>query len=297
VGPADPPVSAPPRSAAAEFGRFLEIQNLGLNLPFALAFFLTASSGHPSPLTLLWIVIAFVAARNAGHAFNRIVDREYDRQNPRTRGRALVTGRYSTGFAIAVVVASSAALLVAAYLLNPLALLLAPVALLLVFGYSYTKRFTALTTVFLGVVEGIPPAAIYIAVRGDLPLVALAAVGALVCWGTAFETVHSLGDVEADRAAGLASIPVRIGLRRSVMLIPMMHALAFVLFAAFGLLAGLAAPFYLGLALMAVVTGVLDWQVGRDPTHIVRPFRLHMALGAIFLVGVVVALYLPLGAL
>jgi 4-hydroxybenzoate polyprenyltransferase len=290
-------VSDPPRGAATEFGRFLEIQNLGLNLPFALAFLLTASDGRPTALTVLWIVVAFVAARNAGHAFNRIVDREYDRQNPRTRGRALVTGRYSTGFAVGVVVASSAALVVAAYWLNPLALLLSPVALLALFGYSYTKRFTALTTVFLGVVEGIPPAAIYIAVRGELPLLALAAVGALICWGTAFETVHSLGDVEADRTAHLTSIPVRLGVSRSVALIPVLHALAILLFAVFGILAGLQLPFFVALLAMAIVTAALDRAVARDPTHTVRPFRLHMALGVLFLVGVVVALYVPLGFL
>ncbi|MFI5413857.1 MAG: UbiA family prenyltransferase, partial [Candidatus Lutacidiplasmatales archaeon] len=93
-------MSDPPRGRAEEFGRFLEIQNLGLNLPFALAFFLTASNGRPTLWSLQWIVVAFVAVRNAGHAFNRIVDREYDRQNPRTRGRALVTGRYSLAFAV-----------------------------------------------------------------------------------------------------------------------------------------------------------------------------------------------------
>lgn len=286
-------MSAPARGPAAELGRFLEIQNLGLNLPFALAFLLTASDGRPSLWVVVWILVAFVAARNAGHAFNRIVDREYDRKNPRTRGRALVTGRYSLAFAAAVVAVSSGALLAAAYLLNPLALLLAPVALVAVFSYSYTKRFTALTTVFLGVVEGIPPAAIYIAVQGTLPLVALAAVAALIAWGTAFETVHSLGDVEADRAAGLTSLPVRIGVRRSVLLVPGLHATALALFAAFGWLAGLGLPFYVALGVMAILTVPIDVRVAHSPDRVAWPFRVHMALGAIFLVGVALAEYLP----
>jgi 4-hydroxybenzoate polyprenyltransferase len=287
-------VSGPKRSPLAEFGKFLEIQNLGLNLPFTLAFLLTASDGHPSVWTLLWIVVAFVAARNAGHAFNRIVDREYDRQNPRTRGRALVTGRYSLAFAVAVVLVSSAALLVAAYLLNPLAFLLAPVALAAVFGYSFTKRFTALTTVALGFVEGIPPAAIYIAVQGTLPWAALAAVGALICWGTAFETIHSLGDVAADRAAGLSSIPTRLGPAASVRLVPVLHALAMALFVVFGLWTGLGAAFYVALLVMAVLTVGVDLRVAQRPEAVDWPFRLHMALGAVFLGGVVLAEYLPL---
>jgi 4-hydroxybenzoate polyprenyltransferase len=286
-------VSGPPRGRAEEFGRFLEIQNLGLNLPFALAFLLTASMGVPSWWTVLWIVVAFVGARNAGHAFNRIVDRDYDRQNPRTQHRALVTGRYSLGFAVAMVIANSAALLVAAFFLNSLALLLVPVALAAVFGYSFTKRYTALTTVFLGVVEGIPPAAIYIAVRGSLPLAALAAVGALIAWGTAFETVHSLGDVDADRAAGLSSIPARIGTIRAARLVPALHAVALLLFAGFGVLAHLSLPFFVGLGGMAVIASAIDMRVIRNPTNITRPFRLHMALGAIFLAGVAVALFVP----
>ncbi len=290
-------MSDPPRGRAEEFGRFLEIQNLGLNLPFALAFLLTASDGHPTLWTTLWIVVAFVAARNAGHSFNRIVDRDYDRQNPRTRGRALVTGRYSVAFAVVVASGSSVAFLVAAYFLSPLALLLAPVALLAVFGYSFTKRYSSLTTVFLGVVEGIPPAAIYIAVQGTLPVVALAAVAALIAWGTAFETVHSLGDIEADRAAGLASLPTRLGAQRSARLVPVLHGAALALFATFGVLAHLAVPYFVALAVMAVVAGAIDWRVARAPSEVVRPFRLHMALGVIFLVGVGAALYLPHGFL
>ena len=286
-------MSAPNRGPAAEFGRFLEIQNLGLNLPFALAFLLTASNGRPSLWVAVWVVVAFVAARNAGHAFNRIVDREFDRQNPRTQGRALDTGRYSVAFASMVVALSSALLLVAAYLLNPLAFLLAPVALAAIFVYSYTKRSTSLTTVFLGVVEGIPPAAIYIAVRGTLPLVALAAVGALIAWGTAFETVHSLGDIEADRSAGLASIPVRLGRRRSVALVPGLHAAALGMFAVFGRLAGLSSEFYLALVAMAVLALGIDIRLIRSPERVAWPFRLHIALGAIFLGGVVLAEYVP----
>jgi 4-hydroxybenzoate polyprenyltransferase len=288
-------VSAPPRGPLAEFGRFLEIQNLGLNLPFAIAFLLTASAGRPSVWIVLWIVVAFVAARNAGHAFNRIVDREYDRQNPRTRQRALVTGRYSLAFAVAVVVASSAVLLVAAYLLNPLAFVLSPVALAAIFGYSFTKRFTPLTTVFLGVVEGIPPAAIYIAVQGVLPWAALAAVGALIAWGTAFETIHSLGDIAADRAAGLSSLPVRLGAATSVRLVPVLHSVAIALFVVFGYLANLAWPYYLGLAIVACVLVGVDLRVARTPEAVVWPFRVHMALGAVFLVGVAFAEYLPMG--
>ena len=147
------------RGSAQELGRFLEIQNLGLNLAFALAFLLVAAGGLPSLRTLILVVVAFVAARNAGHSFNRWTDRVQDRRNPRTQDRALVTGRLTSAFAIGFAAVNAALVVVAAALLNPLALYLSPVALALVFGYSYTKRYGWWTTAFLGLVQSITPAA------------------------------------------------------------------------------------------------------------------------------------------
>jgi len=276
-----------------ELGRFLEIQTLGLNLPFALAFFLLASNGRPSLWTLFLIVVAFVAARNAGHSFNRWADRRLDAANPRTKGRALVTGRASGTFALGFCAANGAVLLVAAYLLNPLAFLLAPVALLLVLGYSYTKRVTSLTTAFLGLVEAITPGAVYIAVEGTLPLVVLFAVGGLLAWGTAFETIHSLGDIESDRALGLFSVPVRWGVPASVRLVPVLHGTALALLALFGIALHLSVAYFAGIALMGVVVALTDALLARDPTRARVPFERHFALSAVFLAGVVLALIVP----
>ena len=280
-----------------ELGRFLEIQNLGLNLPFAVAFLLLAARGLPSLWVVLLVVVAFVAARNAGHSFNRWADRRLDAQNPRTQGRALPSGRASPTFALAITAVSGAVLIGAAYLLNPLAFLLSPIAFALVLGYSYTKRVTALTTAFLGLVEGVVPAAVFIAVTGTLPAAVLLAVGGLLAWGTAFETIHSLGDVESDRALGLRSLPVRLGVPASVRLVPVLHAAALVLLALFGLALGLPVPYYAGLAAMAVLAGITDRSLARAPTSSRVPFERHFALGAIYLTGVVLALFVPLGPL
>ena len=287
--------TAPPASPAKELGRFLEIQNLGLNLPFALAFLFLAAGGLPSVRTVLLVVVAFVAARNAGHSFNRWADRAIDAQNPRTRDRLIAAGRAPPAFALAFCAANAAILLAAAYLLNPLAFVLAPVALLLVFGYSYTKRVTSFTTAFLGLVEAITPAAVYIAVRGTLPLPVLLAVGGLLAWGTAFETIHSLGDYASDRALGLYSLPVRLGTNRSARLVPVLHGLALGLLAAFGLASGLAPAYYAALVAMAGIAALTDRALVRRPTETRVPFERHFALGAIFLVGVVLALFFPLG--
>lgn len=272
-------------------GRFLEIQNLGLNLPFALAFLFLAAGGLPSLEQFLLIVIAFVAARNAGHSFNRWADRDQDAKNPRTQGRALVTGRFSPQFALAFAYVNALIVVVAAYFLSPLAFFLSPVALAVIFIYSYTKKATALTTAYLGLVEAITPAAVYIAIQGTLPVFVLLAVAGMLCWGTAFETVHSLGDLESDRALGLRSLPLRIGERRAALLVPTLHGVALAFLAGFGLAAGLGWPYFVAILLMAILAGITDLRFQRRPTEVRRPFRRHFALGVIFLAGVVVALF------
>jgi 4-hydroxybenzoate polyprenyltransferase len=291
-------VSAPPnggRPTGRELARFLEIQNLGLNLPFALAFLLLAADGLPAWYTVALVVIAFVAARNAGHSFNRYADRLLDARNPRTQDRLLPSGRASPTFALVVAAVSGAILLAAAYLLNPLAFVLAPVALAVIFGYSYTKRVTSFTTTYLGVVEAIIPAAVYIAVRGALPGIVLFAVGALLAWGTAFETIHSLGDLASDRALGLRSLPVRLGPDRSARLVPVLHGVALALLATFGAALHLSLAYYVALVLMALLAAVTDVALIRRPTETRIPFERHFALGAIYLAGVALSIFLPLG--
>ncbi len=283
------------RSAGRELGRFLEIQNLGLNLPFAVAFLLVATGGRPSLVGFLLLVVAFVAARNAGHSFNRWADLRYDRLNPRTQDRALVSGRYAPSTALLLTGRSSLVLFVAAYLLNPLALLLAPVALAIVLGYSYTKRFTPLTTVFLGLVEAITPAAVYVAMLGRLPGLVLWAVFGILAWGTAFEILHSLGDLESDRALGLRSLPLWLGRERSVPLVPALHAVALVLLGVFGAYEGLRLPYFVGLGAVAVLAAVIDRNLVRSPGDVARPFRLHVLLGVVYLAGVALSVYVPWG--
>ncbi len=285
--------SASARFGLRDLGRFLEIQNLGLNLPFAIAFLLVASAGRPELATVALVAVAFVAARNAGHSFNRWLDRSLDAANPRTRDRALPSGRLTPASALLIAAASSGVVLLAAYLLNPLAFLLAPVALALVFGYSYTKRVTTFTTAYLGLVEAIVPAAVYIAVDGTLPAVALLAVAALLAWGTAFETIHSLGDLASDRALGLHSFAVRLGPVRSVRLVVALHAAAFALLVAYGVAARLGGPYDVGIAGMVALAAVTDRALARRPEEAKVPFERHVALSLFFLAGTAAAIYLP----
>lgn len=291
---AAPSRPVPPK---AGLGRFLEIQTLGLNLPFALAFLFLAARGWPSLWSVALVLVAFVGARNAGHSFNRWTDRRLDAQNPRTRDRALVTGERSPAFALAFTVANAAILVVAAYLLNPLAFLLSPVALVLILGYSYTKRVGAFTTAFLGLVQAVTPAAVYIALRGALPIDVLLAVIALLAWGTAFETVHSLGDLESDRSLGLYSLPLAVGETTAVRLVAALHGAALLLLAGFGVALRLDLPYYLALAAMAVVLTWTDIDLARRPTEARVPFERHFLLSALYLAGVIVAVFVPAAAL
>lgn len=276
-----------------DLGPFLELQNLGLNLPFALAFLWIAAGGLPSFRVILLVLVAFIAARNAGHSFNRFADRRLDLATERTRARPAVSDRASVAFSLGFASANALILFIAAFLLNPLALVLAPVALGLIFGYSYTKRFTSFTTVFLGLVEAITPAAVFVAVRGALPLEAFVAVAAMLVWGTAFEILHSLGDLEADRRQGLFSIPVRVGPSRARGLVPLLHALALVALGEFGRLAGLAAPYFFGIAAMAAIVAWTDIELFQHPDEVRRPFRRHVLLGLLFLIGSTWAVFFP----
>ncbi len=274
-----------PVGRLAGLARFLELQNLALNLPFALGFLWIATDGAPSVRTTVLIVVAFVAARNAGHSFNRWTDRDLDARNPRTAGRLLVRRPDLAPVALAFAGASAVLLVACAYLLSPLALVLVPVAILIVLGYSLTKRLSSLTTIFLGLVEAITPAAVYAGATDTLPPAAWLASGAMLCWGTAFELIHSLGDREADARLGLPSLPLALGPGATLRLLYVAHALALAGLAVFGLLAGLGPGYFLALALVALGAAYVDRGVSLRPDEARAPFRWHYAFAALFLVG------------
>src|ERR1035437_5643306 len=165
---------------------------------------------------LAWIAVAMVGARSAAMAFNRLVDASIDRRNPRTKMRQLPNGMLSRGFAWGFVAVAVALFLAAAAALNPLCLRLAPVALAIVFFYSFTKRFTAFSHLVLGFSLGIAPAAAWIAVRGSLDPRILWLTAAVTFWTAGFDVIYSCQDFEFDRAEGLFSVPRVLGLVRAL---------------------------------------------------------------------------------
>jgi 4-hydroxybenzoate polyprenyltransferase len=215
-------------------------------LPFALTGALLAArathkspSGWPTWEQILWIVFAMVAARSAAMTMNRIADVRYDRENPRTSQRALATGVLSLQFAWFFTAIAIGVFFLAAWRLNPLALKLAPVALAILFFYSFTKRFTNWSHFFLGFALGISPAAAWIAITGGLDPRMLILCAAVTLWVGGFDILYACQDVEYDQRAGLFSVPKRFGIAKALLISRLMHA------GVIALLAWLAASFAL----------------------------------------------------
>jgi 4-hydroxybenzoate polyprenyltransferase len=225
-------------------------------LPFALVGALLAAragGGLPTWRQILWIVVAMVGARSAAMTMNRIADLEYDRRNPRTANRALPAGELSEGFAWLFTLASSAVLLFAAWRLNRLSLELAPLALAILFFYSYTKRFTSWSHFVLGFCLGISPLAAWIAIRGSLDARMLILCAAVTLWVGGFDVLYACQDVEFDRAAGLHSIPQRFGIGRALAIARGIHFLMIVLLILLAWSFHLGWPAWAGIAVVAAL--------------------------------------------
>ena len=246
-------------------------------LPFALTGAMLAARGLPSARQLFWIVVAMVGARSAAMSFNRIVDLRLDAANPRTATRALPAGLVSVRFAVLFTVASAGLLVLAAYQLNPLCFRLSPLALALLFLYSYTKRFTWLTHLVLGLCLGLAPAAAWIAVRGSLDWPILLLSAAVTLWVSGFDIIYACQDLEFDRQAGLFSLPQRLSIRLALQVASLLHLLML------GLLAALATVLNLGwvsLLGLAVVAALLAYE-----HHLVKPHDLSRINAAFFTVN------------
>ena len=243
-------------------------------LPFALTGAVLAVRGWPSWRQLLWIVVAMVAARSAAMTFNRIADFKIDALNPRTRNRALPAGQLTLGFAIGFTIVACAILMLAAYELNPLALKLSPIVIALLFGYSYTKRFTFLSHLILGVCLGLAPVAAWIALRGDVRLGVLLLGAAVMFWVAGFDLIYACQDVEFDRRHGLYSIPARFGIRAALWLSGSLHLLMLGLLVLVARMENLG---WIALAGLAIVAILLTYE-----HSIVRPSDLSRVNAAFF---------------
>jgi 4-hydroxybenzoate polyprenyltransferase len=222
-------------------------------LPFALMSALLAADGLPAWRTLGWILVAMVGARSSAMAFNRIADLQFDRLNPRTAARALPAGLLTLGQVWAFVLATAALFFVAAWQLNPLTLALAPLALAIIWGYSFTKRFTSLSHLVLGIALGIAPSGAWIAVRGALELPPILLTLAVMLWAGGFDVIYACQDVEFDRKTGLHSIPSRLGVRAALIVSSAMHVGTVLLLILLARVWPVGVVYYVGVALVAAL--------------------------------------------
>jgi 4-hydroxybenzoate polyprenyltransferase len=194
-------------------------------LPFALTGALLAAGGLPTIHQTLWIILAMIGARTAAMAMNRLIDAGIDARNPRTAVRAIPAGLISKGLTLFFIVAATALMLIAAQMLNPLCLMLSPIALFFLLLYSYCKRFTALAHVVLGVCLAAAPIGAWVAIRGTIDTPALVLGGVVLFWVAGFDILYALQDLEFDRSAGLHSIPVLLGVNGSIRTARIFHTI------------------------------------------------------------------------
>jgi len=239
------------------FGRMIKFSHSIFALPFALASVVLAAGNDLRWTRILWILVAMVGARSAAMGFNRLADQAIDARNPRTAARELPRGVLSRVEVWAFVVVAAATLVFAAAMLNPLCLALSPVALLIVLGYSYTKRFTSLSHLALGLALAVAPVGAWIAIRGSLEAAPVVLGLAVLTWVAGFDIIYACQDVDFDRRERLHSIPARFGIRKALIVSRLLHALAVMLLLALYAITSLH-PVYL--AGIAAIAGLLAYE-------------------------------------
>jgi len=244
-------------SALRHFLEAIKVEHTVFALPFAYLGMVLAARGWPGLGPFLWITLAMVAARTTAMAANRLIDRHLDAQNPRTAGRHLPRGLLQPRDLALAASLSAALFLVAAWRLGPLCLALAPLALVFLVGYSYTKRFTWTSHWILGFTDGAAAAGAWIAVRGRMDPPAWLLWLAVTVWIAGFDLLYACQDVQFDRKARLHSVPARFGIATALRAARTCHVLTALALAAAGALLGLGVAYWVG---WLVVVGLLAYE-------------------------------------
>jgi 4-hydroxybenzoate polyprenyltransferase len=255
----------------------VKIEHTIFALPFALMGAFLAAKGWPRPEQAGWIILAMIGARSAAMAFNRLVDLPFDARNPRTANRALPRKQISKGFVIAFIVISSSVLVFSASRLNRLSLELSPVALAIIFFYSYTKRFTWLAHIFLGISLACAPIGAWIAIRGDITLSPLILGSVVALWVAGFDIIYSCQDVEFDQKEALYSIPKRFGVAGALWISAILHLIMLALLGFLFWKEGLGSISYLGWGIVGLLLAYEH--------SLVRPKDLSRANAAFFTIN------------
>jgi 4-hydroxybenzoate polyprenyltransferase len=270
----------------SRFLRLIRFSHTIFALPFALGALIVAANGWPSLRIFILVVLCMVFARTAAMLFNRVIDWSLDQRNPRTASRHLLISKSG---AIVLLGVNSCGFLLAAAAINRLTLILAPVALALIFFYSLTKRFTSATHFFLGLALAIAPIGAWIAQTGRIALAPVVLAAGVICWVAGFDLIYATQDYDFDRREGIRSLVVKLGIARSLRLAQLLHLLTFVALIAFGVVAQLGALYYWSMPLIAAAL-LYEHKTGKlDLTGINRAFfQSNAFVSAVFLIAVCV---------
>ena len=265
--------------------QFVRFSHTVFALPFALGSMLVAADGLPPARLAGLIVLCMVFARTAAMIFNRLADWEIDKRNPRTVGRHRLFPR---GAAAVVLVLCSAAFVATTWFINPLCFWLSPVALLIVFFYSLTKRFTYFSHFFLGLALSVSPVGAWLAVRGHFEFAPLVLALAVLLWVAGFDVIYATQDHEFDRVEGLRSLVVRLGVDRALHWAQGLHWLAFGVLLLFGFFGELGWLYYAGLGLIAVALAFEHRVAARRDVDAINLafFQSNAIVGMIFVVAI-----------
>jgi 4-hydroxybenzoate polyprenyltransferase len=277
-----------PFSQIEKWAEFVKISHTVFALPFALASMAVAARdqhGWPGWRLFLLIIAAVFCARTCAMSFNRIVDRQFDAQNPRTATRHLPTGQISLPSAWTLWGLSVVGFLAVTFQINPLCFYLSPVALFVVCFYSITKRFTDFTHIYLGVALGLAPIGAWLAVRGSIHISPIILAIAVVCWLVGFDIIYALQDYEFDRRNNLHSLVVRWGPKNALDFAFLIHMIMWGLLVLFGLISRFRMPYFIGIVLILMALVFEHWLARRRSLNWINTafFRLNALISLIFL--------------
>jgi 4-hydroxybenzoate polyprenyltransferase len=279
-----------PLSQLSKWGEFVKISHTIFALPFALASMVVAARdfqprGWPGWRLFLLIVAAVCCARTCAMAFNRIVDRNFDSKNPRTAQRHIPAGVISLPSAWTLWILSVAGFLTVAYQINNICFYLAPVALFVICFYSFTKRFTDFTHIYLGVALSLAPIGAWLAVRGSIHITPIILALAVICWLIGFDIIYAIQDYEFDRQHGLHSLVVRWGPKNALQFAFLIHLLMWALLVFFGLINRFRVPYFVGLFVILISLLLEHWLARRRSLNWINTafFRLNALISIVFL--------------
>ncbi|GLC32546.1 UbiA-like polyprenyltransferase [Clostridium omnivorum] len=277
-----------------DYGVLVMFSHTIFSLSFALISMLLASNGLPSPYTIFWILIAFLGARTGANAINRVIDAEIDAKNPRTASRQLPQGLLKKKEVLAFVIICFLIMVVAAAMLNPLCLILSPIALFLMVIYSYTKRFTWACHLVLGITSAAAPVGAWLAVTGKITWLPLFIGAANTLWVAGFDIIYGAQDYDFDTANGIHSIPARFGVRNALYISTLFHGITLILLIIVGILSSqLGIIYYIGLSIISILFVAEHKMVSpHNLTNVkIASYGINQIISIVFLVcGVIDAL-------